>query len=331
MTNLSTTFAGLSLHNPVIAGSCGLTDSVKGLQLLEKNGAAAVVLKSLFEEEIVSEMKSAVGRMNADRELFPETTEYYDDLDENLKIGTDKYLQLVMDARKELTIPVIASVNCLTPGQWTYFPAELEKAGASALELNIFLLPTNLALTSEQQENMYFEIVDAVRKTIKIPLILKLPQYFSSLGNVIMRLSEKVDGMVLFNRYFNPDFDISTREISSGGVLSSPSDLFNSLRWIAIMSGRTKCPLAASSGVHDHEALIKQLLAGAKAVEAVSTIYRHGPEQIGRMLDGLETWMKENHFTSLNDFTGSMSQQTSQNPAAYERVQFMKYFRGYQY
>lgn len=331
MINLSTTFAGLSLHNPVIAGSCGLTDSVKGLQLLEKNGAGAVVLKSLFEEEIVSEMKSAIGRMSANRELFPETTDYYDDLDENMKIGTDKYLQLVSEARKELAIPVIASINCLTPGQWTYFPAELEKAGASALELNIYLLPTNLALTSEQQEAKYFEIVEAVKKTINIPLILKLPQYFSSLGNVIMRLSEKVDGLVLFNRYFNPDFDISTQEISSGGVLSNPSDFYNSLRWIAIMSGRAKCHLAATTGIHDHEALIKQLLAGARAVEVVSTIYRHGPEQIGRMLDGLEGWMSDTHYNSLDDFRGNMSQQVTQNPAIYERVQFMKYFRGYQY
>lgn len=331
MANLSTSFAGLQLSSPVIAGSCGLTDNVKGIRLLEKNGAGAVVLKSLFEEEIINEMHAAMGRMNADRFVFPETTEFYSDFDDDLKMSTDNYLELITELKKDSSIPVIASINCISSGQWTWFPAELEKAGADAVELNIFLLPTNFALSGEQQEARYFEIVDTVKKSLKIPLIVKMPHYFSSLGNVILRLSEKVDGLVLFNRYFNPDFDILTNEMTSGAVLSSPADLYTSLRWIAIMSGRAKCPLAATSGVHDHEGLIKQLLAGANAVEVVSAIYRHGPEQIGRMLDGLEAWMKSKDYKAIADFRGSMSQSAAHNPAVYERVQFMKYFRGYQY
>jgi dihydroorotate dehydrogenase (fumarate) len=225
----------------------------------------------------------------------------------------------------------MASINCMTAEQWTWFPAEIAKAGADALELNLFILPSDMKRTVEESEKIYFDIIGEVADRIKIPVALKIPYYFTNLASMISRLSETaVGGLVLFNRFYSPDIDIDKFEITSGSVLSTPGDLALSLRWIAIMSGRVDCDLAASTGVHDAEGMIKQLLAGAKAVQVVSAIYKHGGERIAEMLHGLESWMDRQGFGSIADFRGKLSQEKSSNPAAYERVQFMKYFRGFE-
>ncbi|MFO7658537.1 MAG: dihydroorotate dehydrogenase-like protein [Bacteroidales bacterium] len=329
MANLSTQFAGLQLKNPVIIGSSGLTDSVSSIQELEANNAAAVVLKSLFEEEILVEMQSKHNSMSAEGFIYPETLDFYEHADLEEESST-KYLDLITSVKKVVSIPVIASINCVTSAQWTYFPKQIETAGADALELNIFLLPSDFKRSSEDNEKIYFEIITEVLNRVKIPVICKLSYYFSNLGTFLQNVSKTgIKGLVLFNRFYNPDFDINTLELTSGGVLSNPSDLYLSLRWIAIMADRAACDLAASTGIHDGKALIKQLLAGASAVEVASAIYKNGPACISAMINELNEWMDTKKYVAIDDFKGKLSQSKSSNAAAYERVQFMKYFRGY--
>jgi dihydroorotate dehydrogenase (fumarate) len=330
MADLTTVFAGLTLKNPIIIGSSGLSDSQETMQELERNGAAAIVLKSLFEEEILKEMNANLHRMSSDGFLYPETVDYYD-FYETPDEATLTYLQQISTAKKCLSIPVIASINCITASHWTYFPRQIEQAGADALELNIFVLPSDFNRSAEENENIYFEIIREVKKQVSIPVIAKLSYYFSNLATFLQRISGSgIQGLVLFNRFYNPDFDIESLEFTSGAVLSSPSDLYLSLRWIGILAGRVDCSLAASTGVHDGSALIKQLLAGANAVEIASTIYKNGHEQIHIMLEELDNWMNRKEFSTIEDFRGQLSQSKIANPAAYERVQFMKYFRGFQ-
>jgi dihydroorotate dehydrogenase (fumarate) len=318
---------GLDLKNPIIAASSGFTDNLRTLKELEKNGCAAVVLKSLFEEEIIKEMKATMGRMNSDSFMYPETVDYYEYLDVPL-LSSDKYLEFIKEAKINLNIPVIASINCITAGQWTYYPKQIEAAGADAIELNLFIMPTDFKRSAEQNEKMYFDIINEVTKSVKIPVSIKISHYFSNLGQMIQKFSETgIAGIVLFNRYYSPDFDIENMEVISSNVLSHPSDLTLSLRWIAIMANRVKCDLAASTGIHQGADVIKQLLAGANVVQVASALYKHGPSQIKEMLDELEDWMERHKYFNIEEFRGKMSQSVNNNPAAYERVQFMKYFR----
>jgi dihydroorotate dehydrogenase (fumarate) len=330
MINLSTSFAGLELKNPIIVGSSGLTNSTNDIKKLAASGAAAVVLKSLFEEEIIREMQATYSSMSSEGYIYPETLDFYEYLDGHEE-STTKYLDLITNTKKEVDIPVIASINCITSSQWTYFPKQIENSGADALELNIFILPSDLKRSAQENERVYYDIINEVLKNVKIPVIVKLSFYFSNLASFLQDISKTgIKGLVLFNRFYNPDFDLNTMEITSGAVLSSPSELFLSLRWVAIMAERVSCDLAASTGVHDGKALIKQLLAGAHAVEIASVLYKNGNAQIEAMLKEVENWMKDKGYGSINEFRGQLSQAKSDNPAAYERVQFMKYFRGYQ-
>ncbi len=329
MADLTATFAGINLKNPIIIGSSGLTDSIEGVKELEKQGAAAVVIKSLFEEEIIRELEASYNSMSSDGFLYPETLEFYEYLDSPPE-SPARYIELISHLKDSVSIPVIPSINCVTSSQWTYFPGQVEKAGADALELNIFILPSDFKRSAEENEKVYFAIIREVLNQVKIPVIVKLSPYFSNLGSFLQKISQSgIKGLVLFNKFYNPDFDLDTFAVTSGGTLSSPSDIFLSLRWIAIMAERTSCDLAASTGVHDALGLIKQLLAGATAVEIASTIYKNGTPQIGIMLKELEKWMAAKKFSSISDFRGKLSQAKSINPASYERVQFMKYFRGY--
>ncbi len=330
MPNLSTTYLGLNLKNPIVAASSGLTDSIDNIKGLEQAGVAAVVLKSIFEEEIVSEMETNMKKMATESFLYPETLEFYENHEEEKNIST-KYLELISEAKKAVDIPIIASINCITSDYWTYYPEMVEKAGADAIELNIFILPSDLNRNKAVNEQIYFDIISKVKKQVKIPVSVKISYYFSDLARFIQKLSDMgVDGIVMFNRFYNPDFDIDKMEVTSGSVLSSPDDFHIPLRWISIMSERVKCNLAASTGIHDGASVVKQILAGADVVEIASTIYQNGHGQVGRMLEFVQTWMDSKGYESLNDFRAKMNQKDSKRPAAYERVQFMRYFRGYQ-
>ena len=326
MADLTTTYLGLKLRNPIIAGSSGMSNSVKSVKEFEENGAGAVVLKSIFEEEIVFEYQDVLKEASEEG-LNLEQFDYYDYEIKGEKLK--KYTELISESKKQVSIPVIASINCVYSHEWIAFAKQLEEAGADALELNMFFLPTEFDRTTEEKEKIYFQIIEKVKSVVSIPIALKISYYFSNLGPMIQKLSETgIAGLVLFNRFYSPDFDIDKLEVVSSSVFSSPSDLPISLRWMAIMSERVSCDLAASTGVHDGTALIKQILAGANAVQVVSALYKNGKGHIRSMLDTLEEWMEKKGYSSLADFRGKMSQSKSSNPAAYERVQFMRYFGG---
>ncbi len=323
--DLTTQYLGLTLDSPIVAGSSGMTDSLKKVQQLEQHGAGAVVLKSLFEEEILFEHEDIMQA--AESTGFD--LDQFDDFDVHLRgKKLDAYANLIKDCKAAVSIPIIASINCVYSHEWILFAQQIQESGADALELNMFFLPSDFKRSVSEQERMYFNIIEKLIGTVSIPVALKISHYFSNLGQMIRRLSKTgVSGLVLFNRFFSPDFDIDTFTIKSSFVLSSPSELALSLRWIAMMANKVNCDLAASTGVHDGNAVIKQLLAGARAVQVASSIYKHGPGYIGNMTDTLTSWMKKHDFGSLSDFRGRMSQERNSDPAAFERVQFMKYFK----
>lgn len=326
MADLTTKYLGLSLKNPLIVGSSGLTDSVEMIKRIEESGAAAVVLKSIFEEEILLEADITLDAAVKDG-FTAEAFDYYD-----YKIKNDnltKYISLIKDVKAAVSIPVIASINCTSSHEWPYFAKKIAAAGPDALELNIFSLPTKLNKTASENEQVYYDVVEKLKKEIDIPLALKISYYSSNLGAQILKLSEAgINGLVLFNRSFSPDFNIDNFTVTTSNVLSKAEELPISLRWVAIMSDRVNCDIAASTGVHDGEALIKQLLAGATAVQVVSALYEKGVGYIKTILEELEKWMEKHDFNTIDDFRGKMSQSKSEDPALYERVQFMKYFRG---
>ncbi len=330
MPDITTSYLGLKLKNPIIASSSGLTDTVDKLVELEKAGVGAVVLKSIFEEEIVMHTERAIEKMSASGFVYPETMEYFEYDYEEIDDPVQSYLQLIADAKKKLTIPVIASVNCVSDQVWTDFALKVEKAGADAIELNVFLLPSDLERNAEEFEKIYFDVVKSVVGKVKIPVSLKIGPYASNLYSLIERLSKTgIKGLVLFNRSYNTDFDINTLEFTNASVLTSTSDMYHTLRWVALSAGRVKCSLAASTGVHDGPGMIKMLLAGASAVQVASTLYRNGNGQVAKMLTDLQDWMGGQGYSSFSDFAGKMSYKQTYNPAAFERVQFMKHYRGY--
>lgn len=326
MSSLTTTYMGLTLKNPIIAASSGLTNSIENIKAIEANCAGAVVLKSLFEEEIIMETKDNMNKMQASGFIYPETLDYFDF--DNMEDPVANFLKLISDAKKSVSIPIIASVNCVTADKWPDFAKRIQDAGADAIELNIFALPSDFHRTAEQNEQLYFDIINRVTGIINIPVSVKISPYNASLGSFIKRLGETpIKSIVLFNRFYNPDFDIHTLDYTSGSVFSTPAEFAMPLRWIAIMADRTECDLAASTGVHDGNAVVKALLAGASATQIASTLYKNGFEHIQLMIRQIEDWMKEKGYKSIVDFKGKLSQEKGHDPAAFERVQFMKHFK----
>ncbi len=324
--DIRTTYLGLKLDSPLIAGSSGLTGSVAKIKAMAQHGAGAVVLKSLFEEEIYFEQEDILKEAEADGVDLGQF-DYYDYHLKGQKL--ERYVTLIAEAKQAVDIPVIASINCLYSHEWTAFASRLEAAGADAFELNMFFLPSDFKRSAREQEAAYFKIIEKVMATVSIPVSLKISYYFSNLGPMIQRLSQTgVKGIVLFNRFFSPDIDIDKFKIKPSFVFSSPAELAVSLRWVAIMAQKVDCDLAASTGVHDGAALIKQLLAGARAVQTASSLYKNGSAHIATMIDALKSWMQKHGFNSLEDFRGRMSQEAATNPAVYERAQFMRYFGG---
>lgn len=328
MDKLQTSYLGLQLRNPIIVGSSGLTNTMANLRKAEEAGAGAVVLKSLFEEQIKYEINKTYGL--GDQSGFndyPEAMDYISAYSKEHKLG--EYIKLLREAKSELSIPVIASINCLTASEWTSFARSIENAGADAIELNVFILPSDPSNKGTDTEEIYFDIANKVMAEVSIPVSMKISYYFSGLARFVKRLSwTGLGGIVLFNRFFSPDIDIEQFKVLATNVFSSPDELPISLRWIAILSDVVKCDLAASTGVHDGKALIKQLLAGASAVQISSILYKEGFDVIGQMLMDLEEWMDKHSFKSIDDFKGKMSFKETDNTAAYGRVQFMRHFAG---
>ncbi|MBN1642667.1 MAG: dihydroorotate dehydrogenase-like protein [Anaerolineae bacterium] len=326
MADLTTSYLGLKLRNPIVAGSSGLSASVEGVKALEQNGAGAVVLKSIFEEEIVMEHRDLLEQVAA-RGYDVDAYEYYDQ-----QIRGDKlreYTALIAACKSSVSIPVIASVNCMYSHEWISFAKEIESAGTDALELNMFFMPSDLERSSAAQEQAYFDVVAKVRQQVDIPIALKVSYHFTNVGGMILRLSRTgVAGLVLFNRFYTPDIDTDALRLVSRNVLSTPAEQGIPLRWVAMMSGRVDCDLAGSTGIHDGDAVVKQILAGASAVQVVSALYKNGVGHLATMLAEVDAWMTRKGYYGLEQYKGQMSQKQSENPAAYERVQFMKYASG---
>ena len=321
MAKLETKYMGISLNNPIIVSSSGLTDSVDKIKSIEANGGGAVVLKSLFEEQINVE----AGQM-IDEKVHTEALDYIKNYSKNRSV--DDYLTLIKNAKKESNIPVIASINCMSAKDWTDFSKKIEDAGADGLELNLFIFPTSKDISSETYEMRYLELVEKINNNISIPTAVKIGPYITNLTRLTYRLSVlKTSAVVLFNRFYAPDIDINNLAFKSSDIYSSPKDISQSLRWIGILSDKIKeIDFSASTGIHDGEAIIKLLLAGAKTTQICSVLYKNDYAYINKMKDTLNNWMKNNNFNSLDDFRGKMSYKKIEDPSVFERIQFMKYY-----
>ena len=326
MPDLLTEYMGLTLPSPIIVGSSSLTKDVESVVKCAKAGAGAVVLKSIFEEQITNEVDNLIEK-SSESMWHPEASEYI--INSGQENSISRFLDLIEESKKRVDIPIIASIHCISAGRWTEFAKRIQEAGADAIELNTFILPSDPRLKGSQVENLYLDILGAVKAHTSIPVALKLGPYFSSLANTILELDKGgADGLTLFNRFFNSDIDIENMKVTRASFISTPVEHLTALRWMVILAGRTKCDLCAGCGIHDSSAVIKQLLAGACAVQVVSTLYKFGIDQLTSLLDGISEWMGRHGFESINDFRGKMSQDNQKNPADFERVQFMKFSVG---
>lgn len=321
MIDLSTSYAGLDLKSPVIVSSSGLTGSVDRIRKIAAAGAGAVVLKSLFEEQIQHEIGSMASGSD-----YPEAADYLKTYARENSL--ESYLELIRGAKQAVEIPVIASINCVSASEWIDFAKKIEEAGADALELNIYFLPMDKEKDPRVYEKVYLELVSAVKKVTALPIIVKLGSGFSNItwmvNQVYMRGAAAV---VLFNRFYAPDIDTNDLTFGSAEVLSSPADLRLSLRWIGIVSSQVESvDLAASTGVHSGMAVVKQILAGATAVQVCSVLYRNGIDYLRDMIAEMKKWMEKHQYDSPGDFRGIMNYKRLKDPSVYERAQFIKYF-----
>jgi dihydroorotate dehydrogenase (fumarate) len=324
--NLETTYLGMTLSSPLVASASPLGRSLASLRRLEEAGAAAVVLPSLFEEqirhdsyEVHAALESGAGvYQEAARGYFPEAAEGYES-------GSERYLALLTEARRSLSIPVIASLNGVSTGGWVEYARKMEEAGAAALELNVYFVAADADETGEQVERRYLNLVVAVRAAIGIPLAVKVGPYFSSMAHMARRLVDAgADGLVLFNRFYQPDIDIEELRVRSNVELSSSAELRLPLRWIAILKGRVKASLAATTGVHTAEDVLKLVMAGADVTMSASALLRHGPSWLTTVRAQVASWMEEHEYESVEQMKGSLSQAASPDPAAFERANYME-------
>jgi len=326
MINLETKYMGLNLKNPIIIASSGLTNSVEKIKDLEKAGAGAIVLKSIFEEQINNEVNNQINRVPQHK--FPEEEDFTWNYTRNNLITS--HLNLLSEAKKETEIPIIASISCMSASEWVVFAKDLENAGADALELNLFFVPIDPRKTSEEMEQLYLRIVSKVRKNVKIPVSVKIGFYFSNLIAMADRLTTSgADALVLFNRFYEPDINLEKLELTTSEVFSVPEDIRQSMRWIGLISSQIpNIQIAAGTGIQDGNSIIKQLLVGAQTTQICSSVYINGSQVISGMINDLTTFMKKRHFKKIDEFRGRLSYKNISNPAIYERAQFMKYYEG---
>lgn len=322
MERLKTTYLGMELKNPIIVGSSPLTSSLDKLKKCEDAGAGAVVVKSIFEERIDHD----AAKMMSQSEGFVVHTDGQDFLEEvSRNYYIDAYLSLVEKATDALDIPVIASVNCRTRGTWLDYVERFAEVGADALELNYYLLPSDFNKTASEIEDDYFEVVSAARERFKLPLSVKMSSQFTALANVVKRFDKMgVDGLVLFNKFYQPDIDIEKLKTKSSIVLSNPADYAQSLQWTALLSAYLNCDICASTGIHSGDTLIKMLLSGAKAVQVCSAVMKSGHKVIGEMNDALLQWMDRHEAKDFVDFRGKLAHKRMDDPSQWERAQYMK-------
>ncbi len=325
--DMTTRYLGLNLNGPVVASAGPLTGRLDTLQRLEAAGASAVVLPSLFEEEIVRSAFELNHMPGTGAAVFAESTSYLPEMPDT-PADVDRYLALVTHAAERLSVPVIASLNGLSTGGWVSYAAELADAGASAIELNVYLMASDPSDTAATIENRLIDLVRAVRAAVSIPVAVKLSPFFSALGNVAEAVvGAGANGLVLFNRFYQPDIDLDSLTVVPSLDLSNSADLRLPLRWIGVLRDRLPCSLALSGGVHTSRDAIKGLLAGADVVMTTSALLRFGPEHVRELVRGISTWLDENDYESVEQMQGSMSQNSVPDPDAYERANYLKVLR----
>lgn len=320
--DLTTTYLGLKLKNPVVVSSSKLTGNIENIVACDKAGAGAIVLKSLFEEQIINRTESKL-RNNDHYFWYQEASDFVKSISKNA--GLDDYLKLVNAAKQSVKIPVIASVNCVSPLEWPKFASKIQDAGADALELNIAILPFDRNVSSQQIEDTYVEILSEVKKQVTIPVAVKIGPYFTNIMAMAYRLAEaKADGLVLFNRFYNPDVDISRMKVVTDNVFSGPDEKSIPMRWIALLSASgIPTDLAASTGIHYSIGVAKQLLAGATVTQVCTTLYQNGIPYLHEIVSGLSDWMRKHGYKKIEDFRGLVNKYP-ENTAGFERVQYMK-------
>lgn len=327
--DLKTTYLGLDLKNPLVPSSSPLARELDSLRQMEDAGAGAVVLHSLFEEQITQETHTLNEHLMQGTESFAEALDYFPDASE-YKTGPDAYLEHVRKAKAALSIPVIASLNGVSTGGWVQYARELEAAGADALELNIYYLPTDLNMSGSAVEQLYLDVLRDVKSTVSIPVAMKLNPYFSALANMADRLAAGgADGLVLFNRFYQPDLDLENLEVVPNLQLSTSQELRLPMRWIAILYGRVQTDLALTTGIHTVVDALKGLAAGANVVMVASELLRNGINRLKVLSLGLEEWLVENEYDSLAQLKGSLSQINCAEPAAFERANYMRVLSSY--
>lgn len=327
--NLTTNYLGLILKNPIVASSSPLSHTVGSMRRLEDAGAAAVVMYSLFEEQIGFDSYYIDYHLTQGIDSYAESISYFPDM-QSYNVGPDQYLDLIRRAKEAVDIPIIGSLNGTSVGGWTDYASLIEEAGADALELNVYYLPTHTDITGVDVETLYLDILSAVRQAVTIPVAVKLSPFFSSIANVASRLTASgADGLVLFNRFYQPDFDLENLEVAPRLVLSHSDDLRLPLRWVAILYGRLNADLAITSGIHTSQDVIKGLMAGAKVTMMASELLKNGIRRIPQMLNEVVTWLNEHEYESVAQMIGAMSQKHCAEPAAFERANYMKMLQSY--
>ncbi len=328
--DITTTYCGLELSNPLMASASPMTETIESLLALEEAGVGAVVLPSLWEEQIEHEAMEFQRIYSLSTDQFAESLSGFLPEYDDYGTRTEAYLEHLVEAKEELSIPVIASLNGTTRGGWVHYAKRLEAAGADALELNVYLIPTDPYATGADVEQRYLDLVEAVRKEVSIPLAVKIGPYFSSLPNMARQLQEAgADALVMFNRFFQPDIDLETLEVVPRVRLSPPTALLLPMRWIGILRGTVPLDFAITSGVHDASDALKALLVGADAVMMASALLRNGPGHVAEMLGEMQAWLDENDYESIEQMKGSMSIGSSPNPGAFVRTNYMKMLTTY--
>jgi dihydroorotate dehydrogenase (fumarate) len=327
MADLSTSYMGIKLRSPIVVGACALSKHVDQIKQIEEYGAGALVLKSLFEEQIQLERQELEDRLSAGSEFFAEATTHFANIEH---AGPKEHLYWVEQTRKAVKMPLIASLNADSPGSWVDWAKQLEGAGINGLELNLFALGTRAEETGQQVEKRLYDVVDGVLGKVKLPVSVKLSPHFTCLANVAHTLDQRgVKGLVLFNRFFQPDIDVEAAALVQRPHLSKPEEAMLPLRWVGLLSGRVKADLIASTGIHSASTVVKMILAGASAVQVVSALYTHKVGFLKELNGELGTWMDSKGHKSLGAFRGKLSQHKLPDPTAYERAQYIKLLLGF--
>jgi len=329
MSDLKTSYLGFTLANPIVASASPLSESVDRIRQLEDAGVSAVVLPSLFEEQLSIEGQALDSDLSRGSESFPESLSYFPDMTD-YNLGPESYLELIQEAKTSVAIPVIASLNGVTRGGWTRYARLMEQAGANAIELNLYSLSTDTEESAVQVEKRYFDLVSEVRATVSIPLAVKVSHFFTAFPNVAKRLDTAgANALVMFNRFYQPDFDIEALEVVPSLVLSHSYELLLRLHWVGIVYGHVKADLAVTGGVHTAGDVLKSMMAGARVAMMTSALLRNGLGHVRVVLDDLTRWMEEHEYESIRQMQGSMGRRSATNPSAFERGNYMKVLSSY--